>query len=151
MGPSFEIPNILIECIHSSRSVDPNSLVMINLTWFPWPVRPWLLFAPSSEPTVDADLSPAVAMCMIDLFVKWLASIVATLARGCFWKHQLLTATYNLSLLLGHMSTGSGTQDWSKMLRALVTLKYSPSALTRLTPVTLVWHDSSCKGLSTSN
>lgn len=147
MGPSFVIPNNLIKCIHSSRSVDPNSLVMINLTWFPWPVRPWLLFAPLisiSELTGDAGSSLAVALRMIDLFAKWLSSIVATLARGCFWKHQLQTATDNLSLLLGiHMSTvaGSGTQVWSKMLRAVVTLKYreSPSALSRHTPVTLEW------------
>lgn len=95
-----------------------------------------------SELTGDAGSSLAVALRMIDLFAKWLSSIVATLARGCFWKHQLLTATDNLSLLLGiHMSTvaGSGTQVWSKMLRAVVTLKYreSPSALSRPHPLLL--------------
>lgn len=80
--------------------------------------------------TGDVGKSLAVALCMIDLFAKWLLSEVATLAGG-YWslwgRHQLLTATDKLSLLLGiHMSTmvGSGAEVWSKMLRAVMTLKH---------------------------
>lgn len=77
--------------------------------------------------TGDVGKSLAVALRMIDLFAKWLSSEVATLARGCLWKHQLLTARDKLSLLLGiHMSTmvGTGTQVWSELLRAVMTLKH---------------------------
>lgn len=48
-GPkSFVNTNNLNSNNHSSRMLDPDSLLMTNLTWFPWPSRLWLFFAPSS-------------------------------------------------------------------------------------------------------
>lgn len=90
-------------------------------------VSPLCPFISISGITGDVGKSLAVALHMIDLFAKWLSSEVATLARGCLWKHQLLTATDKLSILLGiHMSTmvATGTQVWSKQLGAVTTLKH---------------------------
>lgn len=84
---------------------------------------------------------------MIDLFAKWLASEVATLAGG-YWslwgRHQLLTATDKLSLPLGiHMSTmaGSGAEVCPKMLRAVMTLKHHESVRAVLAPDLLFFFD----------
>lgn len=129
--------------------LDPNSLLMTNLTWFPWPSRPWLFFALSSLSGITGDVgkSLAVALCMIDLFAKWLESEVATLAGGyrSLWgRHQLLTATDKLSLPLGiHMSTvvGNGAEFWPKMLGAVMTLKHHESVCADLPPDLLFFFD----------
>lgn len=90
--------------------------------------------------TGDVVKSLAVALCMIDLFAKWLSSEVATLAGG-YWRlwgrHQLLTATDKPSIPLGiHISTmvGSGAEVWPKMLRAVMTLKHHESVSAVLAP-----------------
>lgn len=97
--------------------------------------------------TGDVGKSLAVGSRMIDLFAKWLASEVATLAGG-YWslwgRHQLLTATDKLSLPLGiHMSTmvGNGAEVWPKMLRAVMTLKHHESVSAVLAPDQLLFFD----------
>lgn len=97
--------------------------------------------------TGDVGKSLAVALRMIELFAKWLASEVATLAGG-YWslwgRHQLLTATDKLSLPLGiHMSTmaGSGAEVCPKMLRAVMTLKHHESVCAVLAPDLLFFFD----------
>lgn len=123
MGPRcFVITNNLNQQQSPEQNADSDSFPTTNLTWFPWPSRLWLFFAPSFL-YLGSLGTLAVALCMIDLFAKRLLSEVVTLAGG--GRHQLLTATDKLSLLLGlHMSAaaGSGAEVWSKMLRAVMTL-----------------------------
>lgn len=104
--------------------------------------------------TGDIGKSLAVALHVIDLFAKWLASEVATLAGG-FWslwgRHQLLTATDQLSLPLGiHKSTmvrewcwslAKDAQGWNDTETSWVSLCCSSTR-----PITLLWHDGSWKG-----
>lgn len=114
--------------------LNPDSLLVINVTHFPWPSGSGFWDTVSGI-TGDVGKSQAVALRMIDFFfffffAKRLACEVATLTGGYrsrWGRHQLLTARDKLSLPRGvHKSTTvrDGAEVWRKMLGAVMTLRY---------------------------